>query len=122
MSNARPSELDSSKGDLNNSSHYYRFKRHSLGYQSQGPAMTNLKGTLINIEAMNPNAGGREQSQTASGAGAFNNNRMKGIPHGGLNHINVTNGNQPTNSISFQLGGTSAVKSEMSAINNIIQS
>ena len=28
----RPSELDQSKGDLNNSSHYYRFKRHSLGY------------------------------------------------------------------------------------------
>lgn len=24
--------LNLSKGDLNNSSHYYRFKRHSLGY------------------------------------------------------------------------------------------
>ncbi len=31
-SNQRAPDLDSSKGDLNNSSHYYRFKRHSLGY------------------------------------------------------------------------------------------
>ena len=32
--NQRPSELDQSKGDLSNNSHYYRFKRHSHGYQS----------------------------------------------------------------------------------------
>lgn len=34
VSSGRPSEMDQSKGDINNSSHYYRFKRHSLGYQS----------------------------------------------------------------------------------------
>ena len=32
MGNSRPSEMDQSNGDLNNNSHYYRFKRHSLGY------------------------------------------------------------------------------------------
>ena len=60
MNNARPSELDQSKGDLNNQSHYYRFKRHSLGYQSQGPAMTALKSSLLNIDAMNGIGAGRE--------------------------------------------------------------
>ena len=34
VNTGRAAELDQSKGDLNNSSHYYRFKRHSLGYQS----------------------------------------------------------------------------------------
>ena len=74
---ARPSELDQSKGDLNNSSHYYRFKRHSLGYQSQGPPINALKGSLINIEVMGNAGPGREQSQTASGAGAFSNNAIR---------------------------------------------
>ena len=69
--NTRPSELDQSKGDLNNSSHYYRFKRHSVGYQSQGPSTNALKGSLLNMEAMHGMSVGREQSQTASGAGAF---------------------------------------------------
>ena len=48
--------------DPNNSSHYYRFKRHSLGYQSQGPPLIANKNTLIGIEAMNSATGGREQS------------------------------------------------------------
>jgi hypothetical protein len=56
----RPSELDESKGDLQKNSHYYRFKRHSIGYQSQG---VSHKGSgLINIEGINANSGGREQS------------------------------------------------------------
>ena len=60
LNGTRPSELNQSRGDLNNSSHYYRFKRHSLGYQSQGPA---LKGSpLINLEGMNAVTGAREQS------------------------------------------------------------
>lgn len=68
---------------MNNSSHYYRFKRHSLGYQSQGPALK--ASPLINIEGMNAVSGAREQSQTASGAGAFNNIRGRGSPHNFLN-------------------------------------
>ena len=59
------------KDDPNLSSHYYRFKRHSLGYQSQGPA---TKGSLISMDALNNINGGREQSQTVSGAGAFGGN------------------------------------------------
>ena len=31
-SDLRTEELDQSKGDLSNASHYYRFKKHSLGY------------------------------------------------------------------------------------------
>ena len=52
--------MDESKGDLNNSSHYYRFKRHSLGYQSQGPAMNAIKGSLLSIDAMQGIGVGRE--------------------------------------------------------------
>ena len=33
----RNSELEMSKGDMSTSSHYHRFKRNSLGYQSQRP-------------------------------------------------------------------------------------
>ena len=58
----RASELNQSKGDLSNSSHYYRFKKHSLGYQSQGPANNALRGNLMPIEAMNHISGGREHS------------------------------------------------------------
>ena len=74
----RASELNQSKGDLSNASHYYRFEKHSLGYQSQGPAINALRGSLVPIEAMNHISGGREQSQTASGINAFSNARFKG--------------------------------------------
>ena len=76
VDSTRPSELDQSLGDLGNSSHYYRFKRHSLGYQSQGPSINNaLKGGLLGIDAMNGLVLGREQSQTVYGgaSGAFTN-------------------------------------------------
>ena len=33
----RNSDLEMSKGDMSTSSHYHRFKRNSLGYQSQRP-------------------------------------------------------------------------------------
>ena len=80
LNGTRPVELGQSKGgDMNNSSHYYRFKRHSLGYQSQGPALK--ASPLINIEGMTAANGVREQSQTASGVGAFNNSRTRGSPH-----------------------------------------
>ena len=73
------SELGDTKPDLNNSSHYYRFKRHSLGYQSQGPS--SLKSPpLINAGSIGGAGGGREQSQTASGVNAFNNIRARGPP------------------------------------------
>ena len=93
MAGMRPSELGESKGDLNNSSHYYRFKRHSLGYQSQGPS-GRAAAPLMNIEAMTVN-GGREQSQTVSGAGAFNQNRVRGQVNPHAHPMTPTAGGMP---------------------------
>jgi len=89
----RPSELDESKSDLHNNSHYYRFKRHSIGYQSQGAS--HKASGMLNIEGMNSISGGREQSQTVSGTGAFTNNRARGPPPTLLNQVIFTGPSSP---------------------------
>ena len=60
--------------DLNFSSHYHRFKRNSVGYQSQGTHIyggSNRRESLIPIEVGGGLANGmaREPSQTAFGVG-----------------------------------------------------
>ena len=71
----RLSDLEMSKAhDMGNSSHYHRFKRNSLGYQSQGPQLYGngtLKASLINVEPVMGSGSGmpREASQTAFGVG-----------------------------------------------------
>ena len=60
MSPLKKPDLDDTNANMKNSSHYHRFKRHSLGYQSQGPhiygnpsgnsAQSNALGTQMRVD------------------------------------------------------------------------
>lgn len=119
---------------MSNSSHYYRFKRHSLGYQSQGPSINAMKGgSLLTIDAMHGiTSGPREQSQTAQGVGAFSSRINKAHHH--QNHqvyqtlispisVNLLNANDstPLNSI-VTSGGASGAVQTTSAKSNLLGS
>ena len=78
----RNSDLEMSKGDMSSSSHYHRFKRNSLGYQSQRPQIygnIQKENPLIKVD---PDGGQmqREASQTAFGVGQFPQNGRNKAP------------------------------------------
>ena len=82
----RNSDLEMSKGDMSSSSHYHRFKRNSLGYQSQRPQIygnIQNKNPLIKVD---PEGGQmqREASQTAFGVGQFPQNGRNKAPASAL--------------------------------------
>lgn len=58
-----------------NSSHYHRFKRHSTGYQSQGPYMYGANSNFMDhyVASINQTNLPREQAQTAHGPSSFMN-------------------------------------------------
>ena len=65
----RLSDLEMSKADMGSSSHYHRFKRNSLGYQSQGPQIYGNREPRVEVVVGAGPGMAREASQTAFGVG-----------------------------------------------------